>query len=70
MNLRGERVEMKLKPTVSAYAPFYISSANYGFFAHGTWPGTNKCGGCDVAFPRLRCEEAGCTGAVPFDTHW
>lgn len=39
MNLRGEKVEMKLKPTVSAYAPFYISSNNYGFFAKGTWPG-------------------------------
>ena len=39
MNLRGERVEMKLKPTVSAYAPFYISSNHYGFFAEGTWPG-------------------------------
>ncbi|WP_116104967.1 TIM-barrel domain-containing protein [Lewinella sp. IMCC34191] len=39
LNLRGERVEMHLKPTVSAYAPFYISSASYGFFAEGTWPG-------------------------------
>ena len=39
MNLRGEKVEMKLKPTVSAYSPFYISSANYGFKAEGTWPG-------------------------------
>ncbi|MBN1783148.1 alpha-glucosidase [bacterium] len=39
MNLRGEHVEMKLKPTVSAYAPFYISSANYGIFVRGTWPG-------------------------------
>ncbi|WP_157974300.1 TIM-barrel domain-containing protein [Lewinella sp. IMCC34183] len=39
LNLRGERVEMHLKPTVSAYAPFYLSSARYGFFAHGTWPG-------------------------------
>ncbi|HPR32705.1 MAG TPA: glycoside hydrolase family 31 protein [Prolixibacteraceae bacterium] len=39
LNLRGERVEVKLKPTVSAYAPFYISSENYGFFVHGTWPG-------------------------------
>ncbi|MBN2699397.1 MAG: hypothetical protein JXR52_11285 [Bacteroidales bacterium] len=39
LNLRGERVEMKLKPTVSAYAPFYISSNNYSFFANGTWPG-------------------------------
>ena len=38
MNLRGENVEMKLKPTVSAYAPFYVSSASYGFFVRGTWP--------------------------------
>ncbi len=39
LNLRGENVEMKLKPTVSAYAPFYLSSNNYGFFVKGTWPG-------------------------------
>jgi alpha-D-xyloside xylohydrolase len=39
MDLRGERVEMKVKPTVSAYAPFYISSNNYGLFVMGTWPG-------------------------------
>ncbi|MBN1927156.1 MAG: alpha-glucosidase [Prolixibacteraceae bacterium] len=39
LNLRGERVEVKLKPTVSAYAPFYISSENYGLFVQGAWPG-------------------------------
>ena len=39
MDLRGERVEMKVKPTVSAYAPFYISSNNYGVYVLGTWPG-------------------------------
>ncbi len=39
LNLRGEKVSVKLRPTVSAYAPFYISSHNYAFFAHGTWPG-------------------------------
>ena len=39
MNLRGEKVGVKLKPTVSAYAPFYISSSNYGFFVQETWPG-------------------------------
>lgn len=39
MNLRGQTIEVKVKPTVSAYAPFYISSRNYGFFALGTWPG-------------------------------
>lgn len=39
LDLRGERMDVKLKPTVSAYAPFYISSANYSFFVEGTWPG-------------------------------
>lgn len=39
LNLRGEKMDVKLKPTVSAYAPFYISSENYGFFVHGSWPG-------------------------------
>jgi alpha-glucosidase (family GH31 glycosyl hydrolase) len=39
LNLRGEKVDVKLKPTVSAYAPFYLSSNNYGIFVHGTWPG-------------------------------
>lgn len=39
LNLRGQKVDVKLKPTVSAYAPFYISSGNYAFFVHGTWPG-------------------------------
>ena len=39
LNLRGERMEVKLKPTVSAYAPFYLSSENYAFSVHGTWPG-------------------------------
>jgi alpha-glucosidase (family GH31 glycosyl hydrolase) len=39
LNLRGQKVEVRLKPTVSAYAPFYLSSENYGFLAQGTWPG-------------------------------
>lgn len=39
LNLRNEKVEMMIKPTVSAYAPFYLSSNNYGLFVKGTWPG-------------------------------
>ncbi len=39
MNLRGETVDMLIKPTLSLYTPFYLSSANYGLFVHGTWPG-------------------------------
>jgi alpha-D-xyloside xylohydrolase len=39
LDLHGERMDVRLKPTVSAYAPFYISSENYSFFVQGTWPG-------------------------------
>lgn len=62
LNLRGEHVEMKLKPTVSAYAPFYISSGNYGVFVHGTWPGEfdfckDDSHAVQIAFegPKLEC---------------
>ena len=39
MNLRGQKVDMIIKPTTSIYAPFYISSAGYGLFIKGNWPG-------------------------------
>jgi len=39
MNLRGQRVDMILKPTTSVYAPFYISSRGYATFARTDWPG-------------------------------
>jgi alpha-glucosidase (family GH31 glycosyl hydrolase) len=39
MNLRGQRVEMIVKPTTSIYAPFYLSSRGYAVFVKGTWPG-------------------------------
>lgn len=39
MNLRGQKVDMIVKPTLSMYAPFFLSSRGYGVFVHGTWPG-------------------------------
>lgn len=39
MNLRGQKVEMIVKPTTSIYAPFFLSSRGYAVFVHGTWPG-------------------------------
>lgn len=39
LDLRGQRVDMLVKPTLSIYAPFYISSRGYGLFVKGTWPG-------------------------------
>jgi len=62
MNLRGERVEMVVRPTLGIYAPFFLSSAGYGVFTHGTWPGTyDLCRELDdlvqIAFegPQLSC---------------
>jgi alpha-D-xyloside xylohydrolase len=39
LNLRGQKVEMILKPTLSVYAPFYLSSRGYALFVQGDWPG-------------------------------
>ncbi len=39
MNLRGQKVEMIVKPTTSVYAPFYLSSRGYGLFMKTDWPG-------------------------------
>jgi alpha-glucosidase (family GH31 glycosyl hydrolase) len=39
MNLHGQSVDMLIKPTVSLYTPFYLSSNGYGLFVEGTWPG-------------------------------
>jgi alpha-D-xyloside xylohydrolase len=39
MNLRGQKVDMILKPTTSVYAPFYLSSRGYAVFAKTDWPG-------------------------------
>jgi alpha-D-xyloside xylohydrolase len=39
MNLRGQKVEMIVKPTTSIYAPFYLSSRGYAAFVKGNWPG-------------------------------
>ena len=39
MNLRGQKVDMILKPTTSVYAPFYLSSRGYAVFVQGDWPG-------------------------------
>lgn len=39
LNLRGQKIEMIIKPTLSLYTPFYYSSKGYGLFVEGTWPG-------------------------------
>jgi alpha-D-xyloside xylohydrolase len=39
MDLRGQKVDVIVKPTTSVYAPFYLSSRGYACFVKGTWPG-------------------------------
>jgi alpha-glucosidase (family GH31 glycosyl hydrolase) len=39
LNLRGQQIDMILKPTLSVYAPFYISSRGYAVFVKSDWPG-------------------------------
>lgn len=39
MDLRGQKVDMIIKPTTSVYAPFYLSSRGYAVFVKGNWPG-------------------------------
>ena len=39
MNLRGQKIEFLVKPTLSVYAPFFLSSRGYSVTVQGTWPG-------------------------------
>lgn len=44
MNLRGQVVTMVVKPTLSLYAPFLLSSRGYGLWVNSTWPGIYDLG--------------------------
>jgi alpha-glucosidase (family GH31 glycosyl hydrolase) len=39
MNLRGQIVQMIVKPTLSLYSPFFVSSRGYAVAVQGAWPG-------------------------------
>jgi alpha-D-xyloside xylohydrolase len=57
MNLRGQKVEMLVKPTTSVYAPFYLSSRGYGLFMKTDWPGQYDF--CATDPQRIRIEFEG-----------
>lgn len=57
MDLRGQKVEMSIKPTLSLYCPFYLSSNGYGLFIDGTWPG--KYDFCKTDPDRVKIEFEG-----------
>ncbi len=44
LNLRGQTVDLYTLPTVSIYAPFFVSSSGYGVYVEGDWPATFRFG--------------------------
>jgi alpha-D-xyloside xylohydrolase len=44
LNLRGQIVDLYTLPTVSLYAPFFLSSLGYGILVESDWPGTFRFG--------------------------
>ncbi len=56
MNLRGQKVDMIVKPTTSVYAPFYLSSKGYAVFVQGNWPGFFDFGNSDPQRVRIEFE--------------
>jgi alpha-D-xyloside xylohydrolase len=56
MDLRGQKVEMIIKPTTSVYAPFYLSSAGYALLVKGNWPGFFDFAATDPAQVKIEFE--------------
>ncbi len=44
LNLRGQIVDLYTLPTVSIYAPFFVSSSGYGVYIESDYPGTYRFG--------------------------
>jgi len=44
LSLRGQTVDLYTLPTVSIYAPFFVSSAGYGVLVESDWPGVYRFG--------------------------
>lgn len=56
MDLRGQKVDVIVKPTTSIYAPFYLSSRGYAVFVKGTWPGHMDFGSSDPERVKIEFE--------------
>lgn len=44
LNLRGQIVDLYTLPTLSIYAPFFVSSRGWGLYVEGDWPSTYRFG--------------------------
>ncbi len=61
LDLRGLSVEMSVKPTLSLYEPFLVSSRGWSLLVKGTWPGRFDLGASrsntvEFSFPGPRLE--------------
>jgi alpha-glucosidase (family GH31 glycosyl hydrolase) len=59
LDRRGEVVTMWVRATISAYAPFYISSKGYGMYVEGTHPGVYDIGKSDKDLMRITYDTEG-----------
>ena len=64
MNLRGQQVDMLIKPTLSLYCPFYISSKGYALFITGTWPGVYDFCKTDSNLVKIEFEGSSMRGKI------
>jgi alpha-D-xyloside xylohydrolase len=64
MNLRGQSVNMLIRPTLSLYCPFYLSSKGYGIFIEGTWPGHYDFGKSDQNLVQVEFEGPSLKGII------
>jgi len=44
LDLRGQTVDLYTLPTLSIYAPFFLSSAGYGVYVESNWPAVYRFG--------------------------
>jgi len=60
---------MLIKPTLSLYCPFYLSSAGYGLFIEGTWPGHYDMCKTDSVAVKITYEGPSLSGIIYTSPH-
>ncbi len=62
LDRRGEELTMYVRPTISAYAPFYQSSRGFGVLTAGTMPGLYDIGANETDIVKFEFEMSPTTG--------
>jgi alpha-D-xyloside xylohydrolase len=55
LNLRGQSIDLYTLPTLSIYAPFFLSSAGWGIYVEGDWPSAYRFGVDETGRPAPTC---------------